>query len=142
MLHEPDIYAKMQAELDPFMESVKDDIMTKMNLESVENMDYVKMVYLETMRRDPPGEFSKGGTVTKKTTIGGVELDFNDMLVVGIYFIARDSDYWHDPDAFIPERFDPSSKYYKAPSGKSATLLPSHLSLADRGSALVRHSLK
>ena len=45
MLHEPEVYAKLKAEVDPFMSKVKDDIMGKMNLESVEDLEYVKMCY-------------------------------------------------------------------------------------------------
>ena len=45
MLYEPEIYVKLQAEVDPFMTKVKDDIMGKMNLESVEDLDFVKMCY-------------------------------------------------------------------------------------------------
>ena len=59
------------------------------------------------MRRDPPGEFSQAGTVSKSTTIANVPLNHKDLIIIGIYYIARDSDYWHEPEKFIPERFDP-----------------------------------
>ena len=36
--------------MDPYMEKVKDDIMGKMTLEDVDELDYVKMCYQESMR--------------------------------------------------------------------------------------------
>ena len=56
------------------MEKVKDDIMTKMTREGVDELEYVKMVYSETMRRDAPAGMSKFQSVTKDMRIGGIDL--------------------------------------------------------------------
>ena len=45
MLHEPECFAKLKKEIDPFMDKIKDDIMGKMTLAEVDELDYVKMSY-------------------------------------------------------------------------------------------------
>ena len=38
--------------------------------------------------------------------------------MVNIRYLHNNPDEWQEPDSFIPERFDPTSKYYLTPSGK------------------------
>ena len=45
LLFNPECDKKLHEEVDPFMDRVKDDIMGKMNLEDVENLEYVKQCY-------------------------------------------------------------------------------------------------
>ena len=59
MIHEPEAYIMLRAEIDAYMEKVKDDIMTKMTREGVDELEYVKMAYSETMRRDAPAGMTK-----------------------------------------------------------------------------------
>jgi len=54
MLFEPECYAKMRKEIDPYLDSIKDDIMGKMTLAGVDELEYLKMCYQESMRRDAP----------------------------------------------------------------------------------------
>ena len=49
--HRPDIKAKFEAEYQPLIDQVKDDIMGLMTPEMVENLDYTKNVYTEVLRR-------------------------------------------------------------------------------------------
>lgn len=42
LIFNPEYYKKLHEETDPFMERVKDDIMGKMNLEDIEELEYVK----------------------------------------------------------------------------------------------------
>jgi cytochrome P450 len=38
--------------------------------------------------------------------------------IINIAYLQMNPDQWITPDDYIPERFDPSSKYYLTPSGK------------------------
>jgi cytochrome P450 len=40
-----------------------------------------------------------------------------DVIQFDIYNLHRNPDEWPEPEKFIPERFDPNSKYYLTPSG-------------------------
>ena len=62
----------MLGEIKPFMDGIQDDIMEKMTLEEVDELEYVKMCYQETMRRDAPAALSSTNTVLKTTTYDGV----------------------------------------------------------------------
>jgi len=35
-----------------------------------------------------------------------------------LFPVHNNEKYWHTPRVFIPERFDPTNKYYKTPSGE------------------------
>ena len=41
-----------------------------------------------------------------------------DRVILNIYQLHHNGDEWQEPDSFIPERFDPQSKYRLTPSGK------------------------
>ena len=45
LIFNPECYKKLHEETDPFMERVKDDIMGKMNLEDIDELEYVKQCY-------------------------------------------------------------------------------------------------
>lgn len=38
--------------------------------------------------------------------------------MINMHHLHHNKDEWIEPDRYIPERFDPSSKYYLTPSGK------------------------
>ena len=65
MAHEPAAYKRLREEVDPFMQRVQDNIMEKMTLEGVEDLEYVKMCYQEVLRRDAPAAVSTMNSVTK-----------------------------------------------------------------------------
>jgi cytochrome P450 len=39
------------------------------------------------------------------------------MFSIDMFFLHRNPDQWWEPEKFIPERFDPTSKYYLTPKG-------------------------
>ena len=45
LIFNPEVHKKLLNEVDPYMASVKDDIMGKMTLEGVEDLEYTKMCY-------------------------------------------------------------------------------------------------
>jgi cytochrome P450 len=118
MKHRPDIKAKFEAEYQPLMEQVKDDIMKKMTPDLIENLEYTKMTYQEILRRYSPIPTSSTNTVSKTTTYNGVTFHKGDAFYVNLENIHKRDDEWKDCLKFIPERFDPHSEYYLRPDGK------------------------
>lgn len=108
---------KFEAEYEPLMEQVKDDIMGKMTAEMVEDLEYTKLAYSEILRLYTPLPVSTTATVSKTTTLNGVTFHKGDAFYVNMESIHRRADEWQAAEEFIPERFDPLSKYYKRPDG-------------------------
>ena len=117
LLFNPDVYKKFRAEVDPLMDRVKDDIVTKMSLEDVDNLEYMKMCYQESMRIESPVASSSTSCVNKDVNINGIDMNAGDAFFIFIHFIHMDPKEWIDPNSFIPERFDINSPYFKTPAG-------------------------
>ena len=94
------------------MEKIKDNIMGSMTMKAVEDLEFTKMCYQETMRRDAPAAISELGSMTKDINVAGVDLRPSDAFIIATHFIQRDPLQWSDPTSFIPERFDPDSSYF------------------------------
>lgn len=45
------------------------------------------------------------------------EIHKDSLLYIDIPYLHKDGKYWQKPLDFIPERFIPTSPYYKTPSG-------------------------
>lgn len=90
MLHEPEQLKRMHSTIDPYMAEVSDNIMEKMTMESVEQMEYVKMAYMEVMRRDAPAGMSSTACMTKDMKIGGITMYAQEALWIGIQALHKD----------------------------------------------------
>lgn len=108
---------RMRAEVDPFMEGVKDDVFGKMNLESLDQLEYVKMAYLESLRRDSPTPMGGTACMTKDVRIKGVDFRAGDAFWIMTHIIHQEPEQWREPERFVPDRFDPASEWYKKPDG-------------------------
>lgn len=117
LLFNTKVHEKFLKEVDPLMDRVKDDILNKMSHEDVEELDYVKMCYQESMRIAAPAEGSSTSCFNKPVTIDGIQFDAGDAFFVMMKYIQMDPKQWIEPNSFIPERFDTESPYYKTPDG-------------------------
>lgn len=74
--------------------------------EALQKMKYLDAILSETLRKYPPAA-NLVRAVTKPYTIPGtdVRLDTGVRVVVPVFAIQRDEQYFHDPDVFQPERF-------------------------------------
>ena len=72
LLHRPDIKEKIFQELNPVLEKCKEDFMTLLTTQEVDELEYLKMCYYETMRFDSPIAQSGTSTFSKDVVIGGV----------------------------------------------------------------------
>ncbi|CDW76112.1 cytochrome p450 [Stylonychia lemnae] len=89
----------------------------ELDLNKIEEFEYLKFCFYETLRIEPPVIISSSVKLTEDQEISGVIIKHDDMLIVNLHQIHHNKDQWIDDDKFIPERFDPQSKYYVTPAG-------------------------
>ncbi|CDW80479.1 cytochrome p450 [Stylonychia lemnae] len=89
----------------------------ELDLRKIEEFEYLKCCYNETLRIEPPLIISSSVQLTEDQQIAGVNIKQDDMLIINIYQIHHNKDQWIDDEKFIPERFNPQSQYYLTPAG-------------------------
>ena len=70
----------------------------------IKNARYTKLVIEESMRLYPPAYFIDRVNIEEEV-VNGIHLPKGSNLLFSIYEIHRHSNFWKDPEAFIPERF-------------------------------------
>ena len=93
-------------------------ILDILNIENIQELEYISCCLNETLRLDPPIIFSSTATFNEKTEIQGYTFTANEQVYVYIGALHRNPDQWIEPEKYIPDRFNPSSPYYLTPSGK------------------------
>ena len=79
----------------------------------IKNAHYTKLVIEESMRLYPPAYFMDRVNI-EEDTFNGIVLPKGSNLLFSIYEIHRHSDFWKQPNEFIPERFlDETIKFSK-----------------------------
>ncbi|KFK33924.1 hypothetical protein AALP_AA5G078700 [Arabis alpina] len=73
------------------------------------NLPFLQAVVKEGLRLHPPGPLLIR-TFQKSCEIKGFYIPEKTSLVVNVYAVMRDPNYWEDPDEFKPERFLASSR--------------------------------
>ncbi|KAF5889822.1 cytochrome P450 3A30-like [Clarias magur] len=100
----PDTTKKLQKEIDETFPN-KGDV----DYDGVMNMDYLDAVLNESLRLYPVA--LRLERVCKKTVeINGLVIPKDSVVMVPIYALHRDPEYWPDPEAFKPERFTKENK--------------------------------
>ena len=56
--------------------------------------------------------------MTETVPIGKYTLLKDEFFIIDMHFLQRNPKQWIEPDKYIPERFDPNSRYYFTPEGK------------------------
>ena len=69
----------------------------------------------EALRKDPSVPFSFSFTFTKNAEVGQYKIPANTICFIDIHYTLHNPKEWHEPEEFIPERFDPGSTYFKTP---------------------------
>lgn len=70
----------------------------------IKKASYTKLVIEESMRLYPPAYFIDRVNIEEEV-VNGILLPKGSNLLFSIYEIHRHSNFWKDPEAFIPERF-------------------------------------
>ncbi|KAJ5721212.1 uncharacterized protein N7483_009146 [Penicillium malachiteum] len=101
VLRQPDILAKLRAELDT---NIPSDV-TVPPLEQVD-LPYLNMILKETLKYSSTG-FGTFRTCSFDTEMEGVVLPANTTAALCNPAVHRDPTLWDDPDTFDPERWRP-----------------------------------
>ncbi|MFD6210602.1 cytochrome P450 [Peribacillus sp. NPDC060253] len=95
----PDIQTKLFNEVDSIIGSrtpKPDDFM---------KLTYTQQIIHEALRMYPPLYILSRG-VAEDVTIGGYSFKKGDMIVLSSFVMQHKPEYFHQPDSFIPERFE------------------------------------
>ena len=123
----PEVKQKILTEVDKLMNFVKDDVREKLTVDvAEEHLVYTRWAYMESLRIEPPASMTTIAAFTHDVTFeSGVKsklprftLRKGDAFNIAIEKIQKDPRHWHDPESFIPERFDEKSHYYLRPNGE------------------------
>lgn len=96
----PDVLKKLQNEVDTVLEG------RSPTMADLQNLPYTLQVFEESMRLYPPSPLVPREAM-EDTTISDYYVPDGAKTLINIVSIHRHPDYWHEPDKFIPERFDP-----------------------------------
>ncbi|XP_070568646.1 cytochrome P450 3A29-like [Ptychodera flava] len=105
----PDAQDKIISEIDSIMENHDE-----LNYAALQEMSYLDMVISESLRLYPP-TVKSDRLCTQSCTINGVHVQKDMRILIPIYAIHMDPDYWPDPNKFIPERFTKEEKEKRNP---------------------------
>lgn len=71
----------------------------------------------ESLRMQPPVFYSSSVAMSETVQCGPLEIRKGDNVSISMYNLCNNPNEWIEPKKFIPERFEPKSKYYLTPSG-------------------------
>ena len=107
----PEYKEKFLAETEPVMRKASDDVVNKLDYETVQDFHYLKCCYQESLRLETPAPISFHSTVTQTTSIGGpgvptLTIEPGTIVLVIAEEVHKDPTEWRDPHTFNPTRFD------------------------------------
>jgi enediyne biosynthesis protein E7 len=95
----PEVDARMHAEIEATPE------LTAPGLGAMETLQYTQNVINEALRLYPPGWVLSRRSL-EPDVLSGFEIPAGTDVLLSPYLLHRHPQYWKDPDAFRPERFD------------------------------------
>ncbi|KEH34016.1 cytochrome P450 family 71 protein [Medicago truncatula] len=108
MVRNPRIMKKAQAE-------VREVFKMKGRVEEncINELIYLKSVVKETLRLHPPTPLLLPRECVQACVINGYHIPIKSKVTINAWAIARDPNYWTEPERFYPERFIDSAIDYK-----------------------------
>ncbi|XP_019196624.1 PREDICTED: cytochrome P450 83B1-like [Ipomoea nil] len=108
LMKDPRVMNIVQQEIRGFI-GEKDNV----DEEDIKQLPYFRAVVKETLRVYPPAPLLVNRETLSKCTIDEYEIKPKVLVFVNAWAIARDPEYWENPDEFYPERFFDSNVDYK-----------------------------
>ncbi|XP_011081935.1 cytochrome P450 71D95-like [Sesamum indicum] len=103
LMRNPRVMAKVQAEQ---KEAFKGK--TTVEESDVQALKYLKLVIKETFRLHPPIPLLPRAC-RDECKVNGYTIPLKSKVMINIWGMGRDPEYWHQPETFQPERFDNNS---------------------------------
>ncbi|KAK2387004.1 cytochrome P450 71D11 [Trifolium repens] len=107
MVRDPRVIKKAQAEVRELFK-----LKGRVDENCINELDYLKSVVKETLRLHPSAPLI-ARECGQACDINGYHIPFKTRVLINVWAIARDSNYWTEPEKFYPERFIDSSIDYK-----------------------------
>ncbi|XP_078521134.1 cytochrome P450 3A24-like [Lissotriton helveticus] len=105
----PDIQRKLQQEIDTLLPNKAPP-----TYDALLQMEYLEMAINETLRMYPTG--GRLDRVCKKSVeLNGVTIPEGMVVMIPLYTLHRDPEYWPEPDTFNPDRFSKENKDTQEP---------------------------
>ncbi|CAH1413915.1 unnamed protein product [Lactuca virosa] len=121
----PRAMEKVQAELRQALNGKE-----RIQEEDIQELNYLKLVIKETLRLHPPLPLVMPRECREPCVLGGYDIPSKTKLIVNVFAINRDPEYWKDAETFMPERFEKSSitvmgsEYEYLPFGAGRRMCP------------------
>ncbi|KAH6815960.1 hypothetical protein C2S53_017375 [Perilla frutescens var. hirtella] len=116
LIKTPNVMKKLQAEIRNLVGQKG-----KVDEDDLPKLPYLKAVINETFRLYPPVPLLVPRETMERCIVDGYEIQPKTMVYVNAWAVARDPEYWENPDEFVPERFLKSNIDIK---GQDFGLLP------------------
>nr|AGK82831.1 cytochrome P450-2 [Solanum habrochaites] len=101
LLKNPNMMKKAQVEVREALKGKK-----KVDHIDVQNLKYLKLIVKETLRLHPPGPLASPRESIEEIAINGYVIPKKTIALMNLYAMGRDPEYWHDPEKFMPDRFN------------------------------------
>ncbi|XP_058782207.1 cytochrome P450 71D9-like [Vicia villosa] len=108
MIRDPRIMKKAQAELREVFK-----MKGRVDENCLNELNYLKSVVKETLRLHPPAPLLLPRECGDACEINGFHIPIKTKVIINAWAIARDQNYWTEPERFYPERFIDSAIDYK-----------------------------
>ncbi|KAL7122248.1 hypothetical protein ACP275_01G032900 [Erythranthe tilingii] len=104
LMRNPRVMEKVQREV---REALKGK--TTVAESDVQGLKYLKLVVKETFRLHPPIPLLPRACREEGVKVNGYSIPINSKVMVNIWSMGRDPQYWDKPESFEPERFENST---------------------------------
>ncbi|XP_049964315.1 cytochrome P450 6k1-like [Schistocerca serialis cubense] len=112
LAHHPGIQTRLQEEIDTVLKQNNGQI----TYDAVNSMQYLDKVVAETLRKYPPvAALNRESNVEYKIPDSDVVLDKLTPILIPVYGLQHDPEYFPDPERFDPERFSEEQKAQRHP---------------------------
>ncbi|XP_022738025.1 cytochrome P450 71A1-like [Durio zibethinus] len=116
LLKNPNVMKKVQEEVRNVVGKK-----SKIDVNDINKMEYLKCVIKETLRLHPVAPLLIPRQTTASVKLGSYDIPSNVRVLINVWAIQRDPNWWEKPEEFIPERFENSPVDFK---GQDFQFLP------------------